>query len=616
MKKEKLMFGLTLIILSISMITVQSEGQSEAFECLNRIAIEANVANGISDNYLTEIPLLLTYTLHEPIFITNDEELAEIASNGMGTENDPFIISGWKFIDLDLAIEVTGTTQYFVIMDCLVNSSIQTSKGIIISEIANGTAEIKNNIFQGNHCNIRITNSDYLAIHNNYMIDSFYCISFRQSDNIQISENSFSGGSHAISFLRASFTLISNNSFLTNRMSSIEFYSTLNSTIHNNYFEQNNGVGSVDNNLNLRITDNVFNDSIKWGIFLHGYDYISINGTIANNKFYNSGIYFSLAKAFELIELDVYNNTVNDLPLGWLTNENNTTLPDMYGQLIMLNCSNIIVENQVISNCSIGIFLVECIDIIVRNNTCVGCSEGIKEMYSRNIDIYNNSCLNNTETGIYSLKSYINVKINNNTCNFNGVGIKILDGVNTIIENNTCMNNNIGMELYSSREIILINNTLMFNIRGVSLTYTVDCEIVSNLVVFNDLGIYTTQSTNYNLFYKNAFIDNIRQASDNGFTNEWCNLEIITGNYWSDYSGGGSYKIPGKGNAEDYCPLNEQMIAYPGAPFTTFDDITLDDEQPINQSKKFELGSSENLFISLVGCFYVLVYFKRKKKAK
>ena len=142
LKKEKIIFGLALIILSISMITVQSEGQSEAFEHSNQEVIEANIANGISDNYLTEIPLLLNYTLHEPILVTNDEELAEIASNGTGTENDPLIISGWNFNYSEEAVFISGTTVYFVIKECLFKSNtscIPYSGGIRLENIANET---------------------------------------------------------------------------------------------------------------------------------------------------------------------------------------------------------------------------------------------------------------------------------------------------------------------------------------------------------------------------------------------------------------------------------------------------------------------------------------------
>jgi len=406
-REKRTILGLILIIISTSIVTIQSE----AFESANQETVEVDVANGLPNKYPTEIPLLLNYTLHEPILITNDEELAEIASNGTGTENDPFTISGWSFNYTEEAVYINGTTVYFVIKECLFNSNISYSfsTGIRLENVANGTAMIENNIFQDNIYDIMIHNSDSSKIFNNSMINSFYCLYLTDSKNNQIIDNDFSNCFNSICLSRTYNALVCHNSFLSGKQSSIELYTTDNTTIHINSFEQNMGVIDEGENLNLVITNNVFNQSNRGGLFLSGY---GLEGTIANNKFINSGILFYIAQAYNLIQLDVYNNTVNDLPLGWVINVQNITLTDNYGQLFLLNCSDIIVENQVFSNCSAGIILVECHDIIVRNNTLVGCFEAIKLCYSKNIDIYNNSCFY-SERGIGCIASLQNVKIYN-----------------------------------------------------------------------------------------------------------------------------------------------------------------------------------------------------------
>ena len=74
---------------------------------------------------------------------------------------------------------------------------------------------------------------------------------------------------------------------------------------------------------------------------------------------------------------------------------------------------------------------------------------------------------------------------------------------------------------------------------------------------------------NYNLIYKNDFINNHRQAFDTGeneWSFDWGNISI--GNYWSDYNGTDNnddgigdtpYMIPG-GNSTDSHPLMQPWI--------------------------------------------------------
>ncbi|MHA1910374.1 MAG: NosD domain-containing protein [Candidatus Kariarchaeaceae archaeon] len=610
-RKKGLMIGLLVIMLSTSTTNVHSK----VYRVSNQEITISSITNILTNNHLTEIPLLLNYTSHEPIVITNDDELAEIASNGMGTENDPFVISGWEITGLDFAIQITKTTMYFIIKECLLKSFTGSTTGIAISEVANGTAKIEKNVFQNNSLDIDIINCNHLIIHNNSMTNSQDSIAISNSNNNQISENNFSVFNKAIYIDETSNTLICNNSFLSEEGWGIDLDYTSNTTIHNNFIRQSRGITEGWDNIDIVITNNVFNNCEKWAIYYSGMGSFQAKGILANNKFYKTGIYIFLVEAYELIKLEVYNNTVNDLPLGWLTHEKNITLTEKYGQLFLLSCSDIIIEKQDISNCTIGIVLISCYDITIKNNTCEGCNEGITICYSYNIDVYNNSLLKNLEYGINLASPLRNLVVSNNTCYSNkeaGIyGWQIY--INLIISNNNCMNNGIGVELRWVDNAIIINNTLKFNIEGIQLSRSEDCEIIGNKLIDNDVGIVMYYESNDNLVYNNAFVDNNLQAYDEGEDNQWCNLEIFTGNYWSDYSGTGSYKISGSVNAEDYCPLNEQMEPYPGVPFTTIDDVTLDDEEPINRSSKSIVGSSENLIFSIISSCFIIIKIRRKK---
>jgi nitrous oxidase accessory protein NosD len=55
------------------------------------------------------------------------------------------------------------------------------------------------------------------------------------------------------------------------------------------------------------------------------------------------------------------------------------------------------------------------------------------------------------------------------------------------------------------------------------------------------------------LLHNNCFIDNVPQAMDE----ERTKTNDSTGNYWSDWSGSGSYDISGTANNTDNSPLDE-----------------------------------------------------------
>lgn len=54
------------------------------------------------------------YTVHDPIAITNDGELAAVANSGNGTANDPYIIAGWNITGSSSeGIYITGDNKTF-----------------------------------------------------------------------------------------------------------------------------------------------------------------------------------------------------------------------------------------------------------------------------------------------------------------------------------------------------------------------------------------------------------------------------------------------------------------------------------------------------------------------
>ncbi len=183
--------------------------------------------------------------------------------------------------------------------------------------------------------------------------------------------------------------------------------------------------------------------------------------------------------------------------------------------------------------------------------------------------IINNTCINNCENGFLIHYSPGSTLINN-TCNNHS-------------EN--------GIYLYSSDGSTLINNIFKNNNwDAIALSSSDFCVVTYNLLQSNEEhGVYLRLGSDNNLIHHNTFVDNnlggTSQACDDCTNNLWYDSATLEGNYWSDWSGIGSYSIDGEADSFDLYPLDEptvylsppvitNVIHYPSTP-TELDTISI-----------------------------------------
>jgi parallel beta-helix repeat protein len=162
----------------------------------------------------------------------------------------------------------------------------------------------------------------------------------------------------------------------------------------------------VTSNNNTITGNNVGNNNE--GIRLEG----SSNNIINGNIFVNDGL--SVDNSYHNT---VEGNTVNDKPLVYLEDALDYTVEDA-GQVILVNCNNITVENLDLSYTRFGITLWKTEDSKVLNNTVSNNYYGISLGDSRNNTIGDNIVCNNRDKGILLYCSgnnhlYLNNFINN-----------------------------------------------------------------------------------------------------------------------------------------------------------------------------------------------------------
>ena len=210
-----------------------------------------------------------------------------------------------------------------------------------------------------------------------------------------------------------------------------------------------------------------------YGIFL----YFSSDNTLTNNTFIDDGLLVAYS-----YKNTVENNTVNGKPLVYLDDTSNLIIKNA-GQIILMNCTNITVENLNLSNASIGIDLWETNDCTIVNNTASNNVCGINMWHSSNYNTLQSNKVSNNWVGI-SLSSSSNNTLTNNTANSNNYDGIVMEysSDNTLQGNTANSNDEYGIHLSWSSS----NNTLQSNtMPGNTYNFGVYDEHIQNIDTSN-----------------------------------------------------------------------------------------------------------------------------------
>ena len=279
---------------------------------------------------------------------------------------------------------------------------------------------------------------------------------------------------------------ITNNTFISNDDYGLFHYLSANCTINNNTFDQNWA------NIYLSSSNNAtFNNNTAYN-GTYGFRLISSsNVTLNNNTMENNGVYLYSFLLEDLISHSMdTSNMVNGKSLQYWKNQVGGIVPIGAGQVILANCSEVIVENQSLDNCSLGIQLGYSSNNTVSNNSISNNTYGINMWYYSNDNIVNNNTIANTGTGIRLVEYSFQNNITRNNVSNNGLGISIYESNFNIVSNNNVSNNsNNGIQVTQSDSIIIKNNTAEFNNYGIYIKGE-NHVIENNSLNFNSNGTY------------------------------------------------------------------------------------------------------------------------------
>jgi parallel beta-helix repeat protein len=272
--------------------------------------------------------------------------------------------------------------------------------------------------------------------------------------------------------------------------------SSKNNKIFDNNIYSNSGNGIYIRNKNNLIFNNTFSWNSRYGIIL---SYCS-NNKIINNSFFNDGL-FVLDSNNNIVK----NNKVNGKPLIYLEDKSDREITNA-GQIILINCNNITVENLNLSNTDVGIELWNSKDNVIRNNDCNNNFEGIHlNHYSNNNSIIGNNILDNMDCMSLTHSSNNNITGNTMLNNYGGMQLFLCNN-NNIIDNHMEFNQWFCISLLNSHFNNIKRNYISsfhHNSGGIILGSANNNYIANNTITDNYYeGIYASDS-NYNTIKNN-----------------------------------------------------------------------------------------------------------------
>ena len=432
----------------------------------------------ISPTYVKPISLIPGFKIVNNLMpINNDDNFLQTAVNqswiGKGTSNSPIIISNLADY-FPLQLQIYNTNLYF---------------------------EISNNNFD-------------IRLADNFYTSHMY---FENVSNGLIQNNTFSGNSDAafIFLTNCSNFQIRKNIFGFSGTSSLSLSDSKNIVITNNRIEnQIYGIQSDYSYLNQNITFNDNSVSTQLGIQIY-----SNGGEIRNNDFGNAGLQLTVT-FFEIIKyMEFSNNTLNDLPIMVIINQSNKVLNKNYGEILLINSTNIIIENQLFTNKYQDLGIYYCNNITVEKSTFLNLRSNLAVFKTNNSFISHNN-LTNTSISIIFSKNDI---LDGNKLMLADIYIhrgEILQIINNIIANST--QDGIQIQLTNTS---LIENNIIYNSKydGIYL-YNSNFDNISSNEIYNNgqYGINVYESIN-NTIENNEIYNNknegINWASKNGEQN-------------------------------------------------------------------------------------------------
>lgn len=412
-------------------------------------------------------------------------------------------ITAFTLLNSSAGIEVFSSNH-----TSIVGNNISDSRNGIVVEVSTNTTILDNNIQDSNHDGILFLDSRDGNIANNTFLSSGYSgIELANTHNFTIVSNVATDNRMGISLWQSNGDFVENNNLSLSAYHGIDLDESNNNVVSNNTLWYT-GIKLTDSNNNT-VVSNILSTNEQYIALSSSLNNTLLNNTIADGWIDISGM--SLGH-WNTHTIDT-SNTVKGRPVYYLKNVVGGTVPTDAGEVLLANCTGMLVENLNLSNYGISFLVGFSSDsVITRNNFSLASLIGIYLRFSDNITIDEN---------YFSVRASVDVEHSNNVTISNNEylssgGISAGSVSNLTVTNNVApsglfslyswslneanISNNVGslggtFEFYSCFDSTVFNNT--FSDGGkIALQDSNNVTIARNILSHRDVGIALMYSDN------------------------------------------------------------------------------------------------------------------------
>ncbi len=388
--------------------------------------VEEGVAEDVPDVGTTRVKQLVSYDAHDPIVIANDSDLIDQATmggwSGDGSEGNPYLMGDLEILTTDTCISIADVNLYFVIQSCFLGSDDDWSfgAGVFLDNVTH--ASVKSCIFDRLACGVFAQDSPECSLFNNtvQMSESGFVLSF--SPNCTLTDNIVDATSDSGAWIDDSPGCILNNNSLFSYYEGVEIWSSSNCTLIDN------NIRGIDTGISIHVssfcelTGNTLEGSSGDDLLLASSDQCNLT----DNSLQSRGLRLDGGLMEHWVH-EMTGNLVRGRPLAYFVDLENSAMDvSEYGQVIIVNGTNVILRDGSFSSLSNGMTMVYCDTCAFINNTVDdNVNTGIYIAESNNCSSIENRLTGNGNYGVMVQSSSYTTILNNNISETEDFGLYI-----------------------------------------------------------------------------------------------------------------------------------------------------------------------------------------------
>jgi parallel beta-helix repeat protein len=509
------------------------------------IHLQKSTGCHISNNYVNDYTKAIYFEFASTITLKNNTMVK------CGIYLRSFNVDNWNTHDIDTSNSVNGKTLYY--FKNQTDVTVPMGAGQIIFANCN-RIRVENQVIENSTNGILIGYCNNGNVTGNTISNNSNGILLSYSNGFNISQNILYDTSTGIALSLSNSNIIYNNTCYCSS-SGITLFDSAGNTVLSNTLNGDAGGLRISNCEGNSILNNTISGADE-GIYI----FYSNNQVIRNNTL--KGVSFALKSSY----LEDWNthiidtsNTVNGIPIGYFKNQTSGMVPTNISQLILADCSNMVVRDLRISNISDGIVIGFSSNVTITNNTISNGWEGIFIQNSDFINISNNEIFETRFALTLHYSTDNKIMYNNIHDNLQqAIYLRYTSSRNNV-SNNILDDNGSGVEIESSDNNTIISNIINCVAIGIKLDKSDGNYVHANLIKSHwlyGIGLKFGSCDNtihHNSFFKNG--DHV-QTDSSSINNTWDDSNG-EGNYWDDYTGlddGSGGRIAGDGVGDTTIP--------------------------------------------------------------